>query len=92
MQSIALFPIPLEELKKELMNGLREELALASGTIPEKEDFIKTPEVCKMLFCSKPTLTLWRKKGLIKFHQIGGRIFFKRSEVLSSGKYQRLNK
>lgn len=86
MQSIALFPIPLEELKKELMDGLREELALAAGRLVAKEDFIKSDEVCKILNISKVTLTEWRRRGLIKYHKIGSRVFFNRAEILETGR------
>lgn len=35
---------------------------------------------------SKVTLYSWTKKGLIPCHRIGGRIFYKHSEIITSAK------
>lgn len=48
------------------------------------EGFIKIDEVCKLLQVSKPTIHLWKKQGKLPFHKIGKKLFFKKSEVLSS--------
>ena len=86
MQRVAFIPIPLDELKKELISVIREELDISPKTNPPQEAFIKSDEVCRILKVSKVTLTDWRKRGLIKYHKIGSRVFFKRSEILDAGK------
>lgn len=91
---IALLPIPLEELKQELMNGIREELTKLEETTTLNEEFIKSDEACKMLKISNVTLTDWRRRGIIKYYKLGSRVFFKRSEILQSNslKYQKTGK
>jgi len=38
-------------------------------------------ETCKLLSMSKKTLQTWRDTGLIKFSKIGGKIYFKLSDI-----------
>ena len=85
MQRIALLPVTLDELKKELISGIREELEISSKPNFSQEDFIKSDKACEILGISKVTLTEWRKRGLINYHKIGSRVFFKRSEILDAG-------
>ncbi len=51
----------------------------------EPEKLLSPAETCKIFQpnISKVTLSAWTKKGLLTEHRIGGRIFYKQSEVLS---------
>lgn len=48
----------------------------------KNDEFINIDEACKMIGCSKTTLYHYRKKGLLKYHQIGRKILFKKSEII----------
>lgn len=53
---------------------------------------LKIEDVCNLLKVSKVTIHKWKKEGKIPYHRISSRIFFKRSEVLSSLKSDDLSK
>ncbi|MGA1865466.1 MAG: helix-turn-helix domain-containing protein [bacterium] len=50
----------------------------------EVEQPIPQEEAVKFLKKSRQTLSEWRKKGFIKAYRLGGRIYFKKSELLSA--------
>lgn len=56
----------------------------STKTEEEEEQLLKVPQVCEILQVCKSTLHNWCKTGVIKVHRIGSRIFFKRSEIISS--------
>ena len=51
--------------------------------IAQRQNIIykSTAETCKILSCSKPTLSRWKSKGYINAIQIGGRILFSEFEI-----------
>lgn len=51
---------------------------------PLTEKPISQPEAVKFLGKSRQTLIAWRKKGLIKAYQLGGRIYYKPSELVAA--------
>ncbi len=50
----------------------------------EVEQPIPQEEAVKFLKKSRQTLSEWRKKGFIKAYRLGGRIYYKKSELLSA--------
>lgn len=50
----------------------------------EVEQPIPQEEAVKFLKKSRQTLIEWRKKGFIKAYRLGGRIYYKKSELLSA--------
>lgn len=54
-------------------------------TQQEEEEELKTPkEASKLLRVSMATLWRWEKKGKIKCYGIGGKRYYKRSELVES--------
>jgi hypothetical protein len=52
----------------------------------EVEQPISQAEAIVFLGKSRQTLTAWRRKGVIKAHRLGGRIYFLKSELLAAMK------
>jgi hypothetical protein len=50
----------------------------------EAEKPISQPEAVTFLGKSRQTLIAWRKKGIIKGYRLGGRIYYKPSELVSA--------
>jgi len=50
----------------------------------EIEQPISQPEAIKFLGKSRQTLIKWRKKGVIKGHVLGGRVYYLKSELLAA--------
>lgn len=66
---------PLEEIKKQIEN-------LTNHFQPiEPTEFLTRKEVAKMFNVTLSTLHSWTKKGNLKSYGIGGRVYYKRSEV-----------
>ncbi len=85
MQDILLSPISLESLIARIREVVKDELIAAQ---PKDEQLISVDEARKLFspVISRPTLHAWTKKGLIPSHILGGRVFYKKSEVLGSAK------
>ena len=51
----------------------------------QEEKLLSPAETCKIFqpTISKVTLASWTNKGLLQDHRIGGRVFYKQSEVLA---------
>lgn len=62
-----------EEIKAEAVSDLQEKL-------------LSPEEACKMFVpkVTKPTLEAWSKNGPLTKHYIGGRVFYKYSELMES--------
>jgi hypothetical protein len=77
----------VEMIKPLIVDAIREALQ-------EKEEKLLSPaEVCKIFVpsISKTTLAAWTKQGILNEYRIGGRVYYKMSEVVnrrkSLGKY-----
>ena len=83
MNEILLHGITVDELVERVAKRTVE---LLSVTQEEKieDDLITPKEACKLLQCTTVTLWRWEKKGRITPYGIGGKKFFKRSELLNS--------
>ena len=84
-QSILLCPIPLEELVAQFQKVLNEEITKKNQETTLER--LLSPEETRKMFAppvSKVTLHHWAKQGRIKQHRLGGRVFYKYSEVLDS--------
>jgi hypothetical protein len=45
---------------------------------------LSQPEAIDFLGKSRQTLIAWRKKGIIKAYRLGGRVYYKKSELVNS--------
>lgn len=57
--------------------------------VKPSDDLLTMPEVVKLLKVSKVTIHNWKKKGIIKSHKIGRKLFFKKEEILEDIKKQK---
>ena len=87
MDKIILSPIPLEDLLQSLRSIIKEEIQ-AEQLNDLKEKLLSPAEACKVFQpkISKPTLTKWSDNNLIPERRIGGRIFYKYSELVEAAK------
>ena len=75
--------IDLNDLTETIKKCVREELNRNKPS--EKEDeLLKIEDAVKMFRVSKVTLHKWRKRGLLPFHRIASRIYFKKSELIAA--------
>lgn len=88
MDNLLLTPVPLEKIFEGFRSIIKEEVkALATEELQEK--FLSPEEVTKMF---QPNISIgtvgnWAKEGLIKKHFIGGKTWYKYSEIIDSVKH-----
>ena len=86
MGEIVLIQISKEELKEIIQLSIDNAFKKIQ---PEKEEgennsLLKIDEISRILNVSKVTIHKWNKEGLIPFHRMSNRIFFKKAEILDS--------
>jgi excisionase family DNA binding protein len=87
MQDLFLSSIPLSELRSIISEFITTAFTnnVNNALLPKEEDpFLKIDEVCKMLSVSRVTIHNWKRQGILPFHRISNKIYFKKSEVMAS--------
>ena len=85
MQELVLSPIEIGNLIDRIATRTAEIIQSRQTTAPDPANDLITPkEACELLQCTPVTLWRWEKKGRIQPFGIGGKKFFKKSELLQS--------
>lgn len=73
----------MEHIKQELFD-LKQQVVWLTKVIESKKttEFLTSNEVILWLKISRPTLHRWKEKGILTSYSIGGKILFKKSEIL----------
>jgi hypothetical protein len=50
----------------------------------ENEELLNDQQTAEILGVKRKTVHVWKQKRLLPYHQLGGRIFYKRGEVLAA--------
>jgi len=81
--SIILEQLTRDDLKGLISEVIRQELTNHKQVTPESEPRkpLSQNEAAKYFGKTRQTVTSWRKKGIIKGHNINGRIFFFQDEL-----------
>lgn len=92
MDNVILSPIDKGQLINEIAEAIVFKLSKIQSISTSEDEFIKIPEVMKLLGKSRTTINNWRKEGFLKEHVINSSVYFKKSEVLNSGRQHRTRK
>lgn len=85
MTDLVFSPISTDDLINRIATRTAEIIQSTQNTTPNPADDLITPkEACEILQCTSVTLWRWEKKGRVTPYGIGGKKFFKRSELLQS--------
>lgn len=85
MTDIVLSPINTDDLINRIAARTAELIQSGQSATPDPGDDLITPkQASELLQCSLVTLWRWEKIGRVKPWGIGGKKFFKRSELLES--------
>lgn len=71
------FETTQDQLVARVVNELKNELKQATFT----EQYLTREEVSKLLKISLSTIHNWTKRGILSSYQIGGRVYFKTSDI-----------
>lgn len=83
---ILLSPIRMSDLVASLREIIKEELRAAQGA-QEQDKLMSPADACKIFTpkISRGTLSNWTNDGLIPVQRIGGRLWYKHSDLLTAG-------
>jgi len=87
MNDLILSQIPVAELINQIRAVVKEEIK-AEHQKTEGEKLLSPAETCKLFqpTISRVTLQSWTAAGHLKRHDIGGRVFYRLSEVIEAAK------
>ena len=73
----------IKEITETVKNSLLSELA---KTIQENEPkrYLSADEVCQHFGITKPTLHDWKNRKIVKSYKLGGRVYYRLSEIESA--------
>ena len=74
----------LDRFAEDLANRIIAGQPAPQTARPQTEKPISQPEAVRFLGKSRQTLIAWRKKGFIKAYTLGGRIYYKPSELVAA--------
>lgn len=78
-EPIMMFPYSPDQLRKLISETVKE--ALTATPEKPKEVYLTRAEAAERLKISIPTLNRWSKIGSLKSYIVGGRVFYKESEL-----------
>jgi excisionase family DNA binding protein len=78
---ITITPDDFEQLKADLINTVREELAKSSVSGGSEDEYLTSKEVCEELGISSRQFQKYRDERRISFSQFGRKIYVKRSDL-----------
>jgi hypothetical protein len=78
----------LEQLINNIKDVVRSELA-SKEKVDAQEQMLSPAQTCELFNpkISKVTLAKWTNNGLLKDYRIGGRVYYKYSEVFEAAKH-----
>lgn len=82
-KNIQFVQVTPDELQEAIIEGVKTQLNNLKEHFEPKRpnEYLTRHEVSKMLSIDLSTVHNWTKKGIIEAHQIGGRVFYLRSEI-----------
>ena len=86
-ESVILFPIKLSDFIAQISEAVRKELTVVNE-LTRAGEMLSPSESCKLFnpAISRVTLDKWSKDGKIPSNRIGGRVYYKRQDVLDAVK------
>jgi hypothetical protein len=86
MSAIQLIGLSKEDLKNLFGEVLKPEIMALKEQMKPKQgnDYLTRKEVAEMLKIDLSSVHNWTKKGILKRHQIGNRVYYKLAEIENS--------
>ncbi|HPI30884.1 MAG TPA: helix-turn-helix domain-containing protein [Bacteroidales bacterium] len=69
------------QLLYEKVEDIKQLLEKEKNDYPLQDRWLDISEACQILFVSKRTLQSYRDNGILPFSQLGGKIYFKASDI-----------
>lgn len=88
-EDLILSILPIDQLTQIIRDCVRKEVDKTQPINSDNNDLIRVEDAVKLLKVSKVTLYKWRRAGIIPYHRIASRIYFKKSEIIEALKTSR---
>jgi len=82
--NILLIQLSKQELSELIDKSVLSAILKKDRIREHSDEILNSKQAAELLDISLPTLHKWKKEGQIPYHQKGGRIFFKRNELIKS--------
>jgi len=72
-----------EQLKSEILKGLNAQISELKKHFQSKEpeEYLTRQEVAKLCKVNISTVSNWKNEGVLNAYGLGGRVYYKRSEI-----------
>lgn len=84
MTNLIFHSLEPEELKQLISEAVLQAVDRTNQQQPEQDELLRVYQLADLLKVSRVTIHSWKKYGKIPFYRISNKIFFKKSEVISS--------
>ncbi|TXG36987.1 helix-turn-helix domain-containing protein [Seonamhaeicola maritimus] len=83
MQTIQFIQVTPEQLQDAIIEGVKIQLQDLKKHFQPKtpNDYLTRAEVAEMLKINLSSVHNWTKKGILTSYQIGGKVYYKRTEI-----------
>jgi hypothetical protein len=83
MQTVQFISVTPEQLQEAIIEGVKTQLQDLKKHFEPKtpNEYLTRVEVSEMLKIDLSSFHNWTKKGILTSYQIGGRVYYKRSEI-----------
>jgi hypothetical protein len=83
MQTVQFISVTPEQLQEAIIEGVKTQLQDLKKHFEPKtpNEYLTRVEVSEMLKIDLSSVHNWTKKGILTSYQIGGRVYYKRSEI-----------
>ena len=76
-------------IKDSILEALEKQPTSSQPQQSEPEELLRVNQLAEFLNVSKVTIHNWKREGIIPFHRLSNKVYFKKSEVISSLKKSR---
>lgn len=86
MNNVMFTQLPVDDLLSSIRDIIKQEILAGQGQ-QASEKLLSPAEACKLFnpAISKVTLAKWTNDGLIPMQKIGGRVFYKFTDIIEAG-------
>lgn len=70
-----------EQLQKDILSVIKKNLNKLPKYLKQEEEYLTREEVAKLLKVNKSTVSNWKTSGTLNAYGLGGRVYFKKSEI-----------
>lgn len=86
MDNVILIPFSISALKELIEESISHAIKSYDNNKPQQQqdELLTQKQVCKLLDVSVSSIIKWKKQGLLPYHKVNSRVYYKRNEVVDA--------